>query len=87
MSLATFLEASTAISDLVGRNLCRPGWLELAIVLCLLLLASTIGCCCGLGWGFAVGISAGNPQYWRAPVLPRGALQVAKRRLAGYIAP
>jgi hypothetical protein len=87
MSLATFLEASSAISDFVGKNLCRPGWIELAVVLVLLILASTIGCCCGVGWGFAAGIVAGNPQDWRAPAVPRGALQLAKNRLARYAAP
>ena len=47
--------ALASVGEFASRNLCRPGWLELWVVLCLLLAATCCGCCLGFGWGLAAG--------------------------------
>ena len=88
MSLATALEVASSISDFVGAKLCRPGWIELALVLVLVFLAALVGCCCGVGWGVALSslAYAGGDENYLPPQAPRIVLQAAKRRLAGYLA-
>ena len=84
-----WIDAFQAASELASRNLCRPGWLELVAVLVIVWIGTFIGCCCGVGWGAALGYGAartdlvGRAQATavaRTPVLAAA----ARRRLALY---
>ena len=53
--LMTWADALNSVGEFASRNLCRPGWLELWVVLVLLLGATCCGCFLGTGWGLAGG--------------------------------
>ena len=88
--MSGWIDALTAASELASRNLCRPGWLELIAVLVIVWIGTGIGCCCGVGWGAALGYGAGRTEIvGRAsaaalppggPIIPAG----ARRRLELY---
>ena len=41
--------ALSSVGEFASRNLCRPGWLELVVVLVLVLAATCCGVCLGFG--------------------------------------
>ena len=47
--------ALASVGEFASRNLCRPGCLELWVVLCLLLAATCCGCLLRFDWGLAAG--------------------------------
>ena len=60
--MAGWIDAFTAASELASRNLCRPGWGELIVVLAIVWIGTGIGCCCGAGWGAVLGYGAGRTE-------------------------
>ena len=50
--------ALSSVGEFASRNLCRPGWLELVVVLVLVLAGTCCGVCLGFGWGFGCGFGA-----------------------------
>ena len=76
--------AASSAAEFAGRSLCRPGWVELAVVLVLILGASAVGCCCGVGWGIALCALGGSPPPPVSTGIARVVTAAARKRLAGY---
>ena len=79
---------ATTLAESAGRNLCRPGWLELFAVVSVAAIAACVGCCCGVAWGGACGFFAGRNDAVRiAQEVGADGLQVARARLQLYQRP
>ena len=63
-------DALNSVGELASRNLCRPGWLELLVVLVLLFGAACCGCCFGVGWGLAGGYAVAKYDLAAAVGVP-----------------